>query len=243
MELKNIFDSWAKNVKGRYAQKQWLLSKWEVVEGVEWPKPKVDKMVRDICRSLKITKKDSLIELGCGGGWILESLRPRVKKIYGLDISYHMLMNAKGLRKQGILVCGELGHLPFPSNAWPHILSYFVFLNIRDDQYIRQSIREILRVLKKGGRALIGQMSDKDGSQGYDQAKADYVAYCRKVYKLGKNNREQNLLPIKLFDRKEIVRWLKTLDVRFRIQDSFNPFYRPGAPLKVDWRFDIILEK
>ena len=196
MELKAIFDSWAKNSQGRFAKQQWLLSKWEVVEGIEWPQEKKEKMVRDICQSLQISKSDSLIELGCGGGWLLESLRPRVKKIYGLDISYQMLMNAEALRQKGILVCGELGFLPFRSSVLSHVMSYFVFLNIRDEAYIEKSIVEILRVLKKNGRALIGQLADQGGSSKYDKDKQEYLAYCRKVYKLGENHREQNLLPI-----------------------------------------------
>ncbi len=243
MELKGIFDSWAQNVEGQYARKQWLLSKWEVVEGIEWPREKINVMIKDILQSLQITKKDSLVDLGCGGGWILESLKPYLKKVYGLDISYNMLVNAVGLKKQGALVCGELGALPFKTNSLSYAMSYFVLLNIRDDDYIQKAFLEILRVLKKGGRALVGQMADKDGSLAYDKDKQDYVEYCRKVYQLGKNNREQDLLPIKLFDKPKLTQWLKGLNIPFQIQDSFNPFYRPGVSPKVNWRFDVILEK
>ena len=37
MELKKIFNSWAGSVQKDYANKQWLLSKWELFEGIEWP--------------------------------------------------------------------------------------------------------------------------------------------------------------------------------------------------------------
>ncbi|HOW36127.1 MAG TPA: methyltransferase domain-containing protein [Candidatus Omnitrophota bacterium] len=242
MELKEIFDHWARRTRGRYKDKQWLLSKWEIFEGVEWPKEKVDLMTRHIARGLNIGKSDVLLDLGCGGGWIAGALRPYAKKIFGVDISREMLFLAQEVCGRGSFVCGQAAGIPLKSESVDRVLSYFVFINIEDDWYIQQSLLEIVRVLKKGGRALLGQLPDRNGSARYDNAKGDYLRYCEGAFKIGKNIREKESPLIKLFDRNQLAGFLDKQNIRYQFRDSFNPFYRPGEPETVDWRFDLILE-
>ncbi len=243
MDLKETFNSWAKMTPKEFARKQWLLSKWEVIDGIDWPKEKIDAMIQSIAEGLKLKSSDTLADLGCGGGWVSQELKKYVKRIYGVDFAQHMFRHAKRKDRKNILVCGEIGNLPFKPETFTSVLSYFVFINMTDDTYARQSILEMIRVLKKGGRALIGQLPDEDRSLDYDNAKNDYLKFCQQRYKFGKSFREQDAPPIKLFNRKLMADVLRGQNIRFEIRDSFNPFYRPGKPRLIHFRFDIVIEK
>ncbi len=243
MELKQIFNSWAGSVGSEYARKQWLLSKWELFEGIDWPQEKNELMIRSIVQGLRLKTDHRLIDLGCGGGWILNQLKTSCGKIYGLDISFQMLKIAMmGCPKEKFL-CGEIGKLPVRSNSFDRVLSFYVFLNFSHDAYVEQSLSEIVRILKRGGRALIGQLPDERRSQDYDKAKAGHLDYCRNHYTLGKNIRDIHTPPLRLFDKEKLGRFLKAHDVAHQFLKSFNPFYRSGQPQLIDWRFDLVLEK
>jgi len=242
MELKEMFDAWGRQAHQVYADQQHLLSKWEINEGIEWPKEKTDILINSLVEGLSPQREDVFIELGCGGGWIASALTPYFKESYGLDFSMEML-RAAVKRFHGKLVNADIAKLPVCDDSFDCVLSYYVFMNFTDDQYVRRSFSEIVRILKKGGRALIGQLPDNDGSQSYEQAKEQYVAYCQKIFKVGKSIREDYKPPLRLFDREIITQMLKALDVKFCFRNSFNPFYRPGQEKLIDWRFDIVITK
>lgn len=242
MRLKALFDRWGAKAQQEYANKQWLLSKWEVQEGIEWAQEKTDCLVQSLCQGLRPTRQDRLIELGCGGGWILEQLSPHVRESYGLDFSMEMMKFA-GSRLKGRLINGEIGSLPLASGSFDRILSYYVFMNFDSDEYVQCSLKEIVRVLKKGGCALIGQLPDQAKSQKYEEAKEAYRRYCQDHYKLGKSIREEYKPPLRLFSKEKFRQMLEGDNVKVSFQDSFNPFYYAGQPQSVDWRFDLIIHK
>lgn len=242
-QLQTIFDAWAKETPGEFTQKQWMLSKWEVVEGIEWSPAKIELMLKTIRTRLKLSASDVLVDLGCGGGWILHALQKDVKKAYGLDFSKQMLRHAKSIVKHPNLICAEMGRLPFGDESLKKILCYFVFINLTDDRYMKRSISEIVRVLKKGGRALIGQVPLDNKNKAYDRAKASYLGFCQTTYKMERSIRDVHTPPINLYNLSDLKEILKQHRVRFQILRSFNPFYHPGQPKCVDWRVDIVLQK
>ncbi len=242
-KLRQIFDSWAERGEDKYANKQWLLSKYEVVEGIEWPKEKVEIAIKTIKAALALNSADSLLDLGCGGGWITNSLIPHAKDVFGCDISIAMLNVAQKLMPKQKFICGEIGKLPFKSEQFDKILCYFVFINLTNDEYLRQAILEMMRVIKKGGRVVIGQLPDKAGSKDYDQAKEKYLEYCQKHYSLGESFEETHVPPLRLFDRGQWSDFFREQKISYEMRSSFNPFYCCDQPAQVDWRFDIILTK
>lgn len=242
-DLKKIFEVWGQTAQSDYVDTQWLLSKWEVVEGVLWPQEKIEMMITTIADGLELKKNDTLADLGCGGGWILKLLSDRVKRIVGFDFSQAMLSNALKACPSEDFVCGEIGMLPIRDESLDCALSYFVFLNFLDDDFVERALLDVMRTLKKGGRALIGQLPDKSKSSEYDRAKAEYVSYCQKNFKLGRSHREICRAPQKLFDVDKLKYFLDREKIHYQFRKSFNPFYRPDAPPVVDWRFDLVLIK
>ena len=244
--LQTVFNDWASQAKGAYRKKQWLLSKWETLDGIDWPAPKIKILFETIRGALELRRSDSFIDIGCGGGWIQQGLKRYVKRSIGLDISIEMLKHASapGLgRLKNDLVCGDVCQLPFKNKSFSRALCYFVFINFSDPDHIRRAIGEMMRILKKGGRVLIGQIPDRNYSAQYDVAKASYLDYCRKTYQLGRNIRDICVVPVHPLDRGFFVRFLEKEKIAYQIRESFNPFYRPGEPETVDWRFDLVLEK
>jgi ubiquinone/menaquinone biosynthesis C-methylase UbiE len=243
MGLKELFEDWTEYAGTRYKDKQWLLSKWEPCEGIEWPRDKVEAMVSTIVDGLDLKGSDTLADLGCGGGWIMKLLEPHSRWVMGLDFCWDMLKNARLIHPQGCLVQGAIGRLPVKDNTFDKALSYFVFLNFVEDAFIEAALLDVRRILKKGGCALIGQIPDGERSKDYDAAKAQYLDYCRRVFTLGASNRDIQRVPQKLFNVSKLRSFLEREKIRYEIRPTFNPFYHPGAPKTVDWRFDLVLFK
>jgi|GEM_PF-1691629 len=243
MELRSAFNEWGHFTDGRFADRQWLLAKWEVCEGVVWPQVKIDLMLGLIAERLDLGLNDYFVDCGCGGGWILKNLGPHAGYAIGLDFSGEMIGNAVTIDAGDVLLQGEIGRLPFKTGSLDKALCYFVLINMMDDTYVQRSILDMMRVLKPGGLLLIGQLPDRAGSQAYDTAKAAYLEFCRQTYDLGKDLREVGRMPQKLFDVPGLLAFLDREAIVYQKMPSFNPFYRPGEPVTVDWRFDLLLKK
>lgn len=87
---------------------------------------------------------------GCGVGMYLEHLGETIKDIIGLDIEFERLQTAKNLDDR--VVNGAAESLPFPPNHFDLVLSHEVLEHVADD---RASIREMIRVLRPGGRLVL----------------------------------------------------------------------------------------
>jgi SAM-dependent methyltransferase len=92
----------------------------------------------------------SILEDGCGVGMYVEHLSPFGGKIYGLEYDFERAAEA-GQRSPGIVnAAGE--YLPYPDSSFDLILSHEVLEHVADD---RLAVREMVRVLRPGGRAVI----------------------------------------------------------------------------------------
>ncbi|NPA90577.1 MAG: class I SAM-dependent methyltransferase [Chloroflexi bacterium] len=87
---------------------------------------------------------------GCGIGMYIHALQRYTPHVYGLDI------DAKVLRVAGeslSLLCQAAGEaLPFPDDTFDTVLSHEVIEHVMDD---RQTVAEMVRVLKPGGRIVL----------------------------------------------------------------------------------------
>ena len=243
MQLRDAFNEWGKFTDGRFAGRQWLLAKWEVCEGIVWPAAKIDLMMDLIGERLAPGLNDVFVDMGCGGGWMLKRFAPDTGFAVGLDFSAEMLWNAAVAKAGDVLLQGEIGRLPFKAASVDRGLCYFVLINMMEDRHVEACILDMVRVLKKGGRLLIGQLPDAGLSAMYDQSKASYMEYCRTEYSLGEDLRDINRMPQKLFDVPRLLAFLDRQGIAYTKLPSFNPFYRPGEPVTVEWRFDLLLER
>lgn len=99
----------------------------------------------------------SILVDGCGVGMYLEHLalpnlsgRINSQHIIGLDIEFERLQAAKSRSDQLVNAMGEA--LPFSEESFDLVLSHEVLEHVQDD---RETIREIIRSLKPGGRLVL----------------------------------------------------------------------------------------
>lgn len=94
--------------------------------------------------------KGRILENGCGVGMYVEHLAPLGGAVIGLEFDYQRAATAGSRSKRIINAAGE--HLPHPSGSFDLVLSHEVLEHVQDDV---GAIREMVRVLRTGGRAVI----------------------------------------------------------------------------------------
>ena len=91
----------------------------------------------------------SVLVDGCGVGAYLSHLAPDAARCVGLDIEHERTLEARAKAPAARLVCGAGEHLPLPDASFDLVLSHEVLEHVQNDA---ETIREIVRVLKPGGR-------------------------------------------------------------------------------------------
>jgi len=94
--------------------------------------------------------KGMILENGCGVGMYVEHLSPFGGIVIGLEYDFERTTEARTRSPHILNAAGEF--LPLPSGTFDLILSHEVIEHVQDD---RAAIREMIRVLKPGGRAVI----------------------------------------------------------------------------------------
>ena len=90
------------------------------------------------------------LEVGCGTGLIMERVRPRARRVVGLDISPGMLRRA---HERGLdVVQGDATALPFDDDEFDLVYSFKVLAHVQD---IDQALREMVRVTRTGGHLVL----------------------------------------------------------------------------------------
>lgn len=101
---------------------------------------------------LKPTKKDIILDIGCGTGRFTIPIAKRCKKAVGVDISEEMLLVAKRKSKKikniEFKKLDKKDKLPFKNNSFDKIICTLVVSHIKD---LERFLKEIHRVLKKRG--------------------------------------------------------------------------------------------
>jgi SAM-dependent methyltransferase len=87
---------------------------------------------------------------GCGVGMYVEKLGAFSHWVHGLDIEFGRV--AEAAQRLEHLVCGAGEFLPYASNSFDAVLSHEVIEHVQDDE---AAIREMIRVLRPGGRLVL----------------------------------------------------------------------------------------
>ncbi|MEM9338674.1 MAG: methyltransferase domain-containing protein [Bacteroidota bacterium] len=96
--------------------------------------------------------KGKLLELGCGEGRGVELLAPMAESYQGIDKIKGVIDTLSKKYPDENFQDGVFPPFPFESNEFDTVITFQVIEHIKDDE---QFVKEIHRVLKPGGRALI----------------------------------------------------------------------------------------
>lgn len=105
---------------------------------------------KDVADRLVNLKYDSLLDIGCGTGYLIELLQNRKKAdYYGLDLSPEMLKMAKAKFGNDVtLKEGEADSLPYKDDTFDVVTCIQSFHHY---PYPEKAMSEVYRVLKPGG--------------------------------------------------------------------------------------------
>ncbi len=123
-----------------------------------------EKARRECLNWLEIKDNFSILETSIGAGDDLLYFKNKKLKIYGLDISIHMLRKCKeNLRKWNLeaeLFLGNAEELPFKNNSFD-VVYHIGGINFFEDK--KAAIDEMIRVAKPGSQILIVDETEKMG--------------------------------------------------------------------------------
>lgn len=127
----------------------------------EWDISRFFARVNQIKIARQIKNGDSVLDIGCGNGVFYPVLADKSINYVGMDISKKLLALArkKALKNKGKakvkFIKGSITKLPFKNNQFDWVCAFAVMHHIPSDELRSRSAREIWRVLKPGGRAVI----------------------------------------------------------------------------------------
>jgi len=105
-------------------------------------------VIPDFVKHFEITKESSVLDVGCGKGFMLHDFKQLVPGITvrGIDISEYAIANAMEDVKNDVQV-GDAKELPFPDNSFDVVISITTVHNLRREDCAK-SLREIERVTR-----------------------------------------------------------------------------------------------
>ncbi|MGH9683880.1 MAG: class I SAM-dependent methyltransferase [Candidatus Acidiferrales bacterium] len=138
-QLREEFNRWAESGKG------------ESMEHEHWP------ITKPTLELMEIAPADTILEVGCGGGWLSRILSQRVPQghVIGMDISDEMIERARQAspKFQNLeFVTGAVDEIPCDPDSFSKVISVESSYYWPDPA---KGIREIYRVLGDGGSAWI----------------------------------------------------------------------------------------
>lgn len=124
---------------------------------------------RRIADLARLQPGEEVLDVGCGTGTLALVARQRVGAIgsvSGIDPSLQMIAQARRKATQRKLAInfkvGVIEQLDFPDQSFDVVLSTFMMHHLPDDLK-RRGLREVVRVLKPGGRLLVIDMKGSVG--------------------------------------------------------------------------------
>jgi SAM-dependent methyltransferase len=120
-----------------------------------------------IADAAKVASDDRVLDVGCGTGVLARAAADRVadaSQVTGLDLNEGMLAVARRLRPQIDWRQGDATKLPFPDGSYDVVVSQFALMYFPDRG---AAIREMVRVLRPGGRLAVAVWGPYERATGY----------------------------------------------------------------------------
>jgi ubiquinone/menaquinone biosynthesis C-methylase UbiE len=136
--MSTLSDRTAKKYRGRmaanYERKRTKQLRWD--------------MENKIVSAMLHTLKGTVLDVPVGTGRFLNLYRELGMKCTGVDISEEMIALAREKGLPGILLIGDATSLKYPSKSFNHVVC-IRFLDLIDEEAMRQVVKEICRVAKQ----------------------------------------------------------------------------------------------
>ncbi len=114
--------------------------------------------------------ESSAVDLGCGVGRFSRAFSGRFKDVLGIDVSEEMVRQARDANPADaypnlLFEPGDGITLPARDDAHDFVFSYEVFQHMPSEDVIRSNLREVARILRPGGIALLHVKTEPEGGR------------------------------------------------------------------------------
>jgi ubiquinone/menaquinone biosynthesis C-methylase UbiE len=191
-----------------------------------------------------------VLDVGCGTGHLAAELAQRGFEAWGLDVSDAMVRYAREHHRADRFQVGDIERIPFLDNTFDGVMCLGVMEYLSSDE---PALREMWRVLKPGGRAVITTPSSICPFHYMDRSFERLRFIFRPLVRFIRDRRgskppsPSETLPIVTHRRYYRGRWLKQLNsVGFEAEDwachpwgcySLERFFDQGALCRASDRF------
>lgn len=112
----------------------------------------------EVMEELLPLEGSTVIDVGCGDGWLVRSLTRKGAHVTGIEVSPKHLAHAQSLRPAGDehYMQGVAEDLPIPSQS-ADVVIFFNSLHHIDEKGLLKALREAARVLKPGGILFVSE--------------------------------------------------------------------------------------
>jgi ubiquinone/menaquinone biosynthesis C-methylase UbiE len=145
---------------------------WDESQAMYRPDPE------NLLNMLRFRCGESVLEIGCGSGWLLEPLALKIApgRLYALDFSGEMLRKA-AVTPLGFpltIIYAEAEDIPLPDRMVDRVLMINTFSQFPKPELV---ISEISRVLRRGGRLDIKYFFSRKEVNVHHQSKAELKGF------------------------------------------------------------------
>jgi len=128
-----------------------------------WDERTYKNLLDTISPQLDLDKNLTLLEVGCAAGFLAQGLSAMVSSYTGVDISRAAIKAARRLKlANASFKCASGDRLPFKEDTFDRVVSYDVFTNLPEMEYAARIVKEMYRVVKPGGKVLVGSLADEN---------------------------------------------------------------------------------
>jgi ubiquinone/menaquinone biosynthesis C-methylase UbiE len=162
----------------------------------------------------RLPQASKILDIGCGTGHLAGELNRRGYEAWGVDLSDAMVRYACEHYDADRFQVGDIERIPFPDNSFDGVMCLGVMEYLNSDD---AALREMWRVLKPGGRAVITTPSSACPFYYIDRAiltagflarpLVRFVRYCLR----GRSSKASSALPSVTHRRYYRRRWVKLM--------------------------------
>lgn len=157
-------------------------------------------LLASIVEQTSVTGESRVLEVGCASGFLAWGLSSRVGSYVGVDVAPHAIRAARKLMLNNAeFVVGDGASMRFRDNEFDAAVCYDVFTNFPEFESGSGLIVEMLRVVKPGGRVLVGSIPDATKRVEFERRVTEITR------QLGSNNIRMSEVRLKLW--RKLTEW------------------------------------
>lgn len=188
-------------------------------------------LVKSVEDKIGIKSGHAVCEIGCGAGAFLYPLKSTGARLHGIDYASNLVKVCKSVLPDGVFLHAEANNIPFDTEMFDSVFSHSVFQYLPGLDYASQTIAELARILKVGGKAALLDVNDAE-------KEGDYMRIRGAKIGIEKYKEKYKDTPHQFYHKKWIQEVAKANNLSCYIENQNLEDYGNSQ-----FRFNVFLEK